>query len=89
MTNKRIWLVVQHQSDSDEFDNRTVYTCASQEIAEYAAAKLNKQYACNVELDDDNLFVDIKDTELDWHYYEVESSAIEETRQDIDEYDLV
>lgn len=80
----RVWLVVQHQSSSPEYDNRTVYVCNSMALAEYAAAKLNAQYAENVELDENNLFIDIKDDMLDSHYYTVESYAVEETKKDID-----
>lgn len=85
---KRVYLVIQHQTSSPEFDNRTVYVCNTKELAEYAAAKLNRKYAENVELDEDKLFVDIKDYDKESHYYEVESYAIEETKEDIDNYDL-
>lgn len=86
--NEYVYLVVQHQSTSPEYDNRTVYVCNTRELAEYAAAKLNKEYAENVELDEDNLFIDIKDDMLEWHYYTVDSCAVEKTKEDIDEYGI-
>lgn len=85
---KNVYLVVQHQTSDAEYDNRTVYVCETHALAEYAAAKLNKKYAENVELDEDNQFIDIKDEMLDSHYYTVEGCAVEQTKQDIDEYDM-
>jgi len=86
--NNYVYLVEQHQSDSPEFDNRTVYCCATRELAEYAAAKLNKQYSHNAILDEDNLFIDLPEGAEEWHYYTVESCAVEQTQHDIDEYDM-
>ena len=83
---KRVYLVIQHQTSDVEYDNRTVYVCETYAIAEYAAIKLNKRYAENVILDEDNLFVDIKDETKDSHYYTIESYAVEQSEQDIDEY---
>lgn len=84
----RVWLVIQHQSSDPEFDGRTVYVCKTEELAKYATIKLNKQYADNIELDDEGLAMDVIDENQDSHYYTYESYAIEETQADIDEYDL-
>lgn len=84
----RVWLVIQHQSADPEYDNRTVYVCKTEELAKYAAIKLNKRYAENAKLDDEGLFEDVIDEDDDSHYYTYESYAIEETQKDIDEYDL-
>lgn len=81
-----VYLVIQHQSADPEYDKSVVYTCATRKLAEYAAAKLNKEYQENVILDDDNQFVEVVDYDYDYHYYEVESYAIEKTKKDIDEY---
>ena len=83
---ENVYLVVQHQTSDPEFDNRTVYVCKTHALAEYAAAKLNKEYAENVNLDEDNQFVDIIDDDLDCHYYTVEGYAVEQDKKDIDEY---
>ena len=83
-----VYLVVQHQTSDPEFDNRTVYVCKTRTLADYAAAKLNVQYADNVNLDEDNQFVDIIDDNLDCHYYTVEGYAVEQDKHDIDEYDM-
>ena len=84
----RVWLVIQHQSSDPEYDNRTVYVCKTEELAKYAAIKLNKKYAYNIELSDEGEAMDIIDEDDDSHYYTYESYAIEETQKDIDEYDL-
>lgn len=86
--NKYVYLVMQHQSDDPEFYNYAVYVCESRELAEYAAAKLNKKYSYNAVLDENNQFVNIANTNIDWHYYEVESYVVEQTKKDIDEYIL-
>ena len=87
-TTDRVYLVIQHQSSDPEFDNRTVYVCKTKQLAEYAAAKLNRKYSYNATLDEDNNFVEVPDGAEDWHYYTVESYAVEETKADIDEYDM-
>lgn len=84
----RVWLVIQHQSSEPEYDGRTVYVCKTEELAKYATIKLNKQYADNIELDDEGLAMDVIDEDKDSHYYTHESYAIEETQEDIDRYDL-
>lgn len=85
---ERVYCVIQHQDSEPEFDNRTVYVCKTRELAEYAAAKLNKQYAKGVTLDEDSLVSDIANMDEDKHYYDVESYAIEQTKEDIDEYEM-
>lgn len=84
----RVWLVIQHQSSDPEFDGRTVYVCKTEELAKYATIKLNKRYAENIELSDEGEAMDVIDENQDSHYYTYESYAIEETQDDIDEYDL-
>ena len=80
-----VYLVIQHQFG--ECDKDVVYTCATREVAEYAAGKLNEKYASEgVILDEDNLFVDISDDDMmndSYHYYTVESSAIEESIEEL------
>lgn len=79
-----VYLVIQHQSGDPDYDKSVVYTCATEEVAEYAAKKLNKEYAENVELDEYGLFVDVKDWNLDYHYYDVEYFTIKQTTNDIE-----
>lgn len=83
-----VWLVIQHQSSDPEFDGRTVHVCKTEELAKYATIKLNKKYAENIELSDEGEAMDVIDENQDSHYYTYESYAIEETPDDIDEYDL-
>lgn len=84
----RVWLVIQHQSSEPEYDGRTVYVCKTEELAKYATIELNKEYADNIELDDEGLAMDVIDENQDSHYYTYESYAIEETQKDIDEYNF-
>lgn len=84
----RVWLVIQHQSSDPEFDGRTIHVCKTEELAKYATIKLNKKYAKNIELSDEGEAMDVIDENQDSHYYTYESYAIEETQDDIDEYDL-
>lgn len=90
MTNniERVYLVIQHQSSEPEFDGRTVYVCKTEELAKYAAIKLNKKYAENIELSDEGEAMDVIDENQDSHYYTYESYAVEQTQSDIDEYDM-
>lgn len=90
MTNKleRVWLVIQHQSSDEEFDGRVVYVCKTEEVAKYATIKLNKKYAENVELTDEGEALDVIDEYEDSHYYTYEASAVEQTKEDIDEYNM-
>lgn len=82
---RNVYLVIQHQFG--EYDNHVVYTCATREVAEYAAGKLNKEYASKgVELDEDNQFVSVSDDDMMsdlYHYYTVEAYAIEESIEDL------
>lgn len=84
----RVWLVIQHQSSDPEFDGRTIHVCKTEELAKYATIKLNKKYAENIELSDEGEAMDVIDENQDSHYYTYESYAVEETQDDIDEYDL-
>lgn len=83
MSKNRVYLVIQHQSDSPEYDKNVVYTCATREVAEYAASQLNKEYHENVILDEDNQFVEVINYDYDYHYYEVESYAIENSIEEL------
>lgn len=83
---KIVYLVIQHQTACPEFDNSTVYVCATREIAEYTARRLNRIYAENVKLDKNDLFYDVIDFELDYHYYDVEAIELEETTKKIDKH---
>lgn len=82
---KKVYLVIQHQFG--EYDNNIVYVCASEEVANYAAGKLNKLYASDgVTLDKSNLFVDVSNEDLDsdmYHYYTVESYAVEASIEEL------
>lgn len=81
-----VYLVIQHQALS-EYDKEVVYVCASEEVAEYAASQLNKEYASSgVELDENNLFVDVSDEDImndTYHYYTVESYAVENSIEEL------
>lgn len=83
MSNNRVYLVIQHQSSCPDFDKDVVYTCATREVAEYAAGQLNEEYHENVVLDDDNQFVKVVDYDYDYHYYEVKSYAIENSIEEL------
>ena len=81
-----VYLVIQHQALS-EYDKKVVYVCASEEVAEYAAGQLNKEYASSgVMLDENNLFVDVSDEDImgdTYHYYTVESYAVENSIEEL------
>lgn len=83
MIKNTVYLVIQHQSASPDFDKNVVYTCATREVAKYAAAKLNEEYHENVVLDDNYQFVEVADYNLDYHYYKVESYAIENSIEEL------
>ena len=87
--NNAIYLVIQHQALS-EYDNHVVFACASREVAEYAAGKLNKEYASSgVKLDKNNLFVSVSDKDLmgdTYHYYDVICRDIKQTKEDLNKY---
>lgn len=86
-TIKNIFLVVQHQPESPEYDNTTIYTYSSREEAEECAKRLNLEYAKGVVLDENGQFMFVVNEEEDTcHYYEVVSSLLE-TEVDDEVYD--
>jgi hypothetical protein len=86
MSMNKVYLVIQHQA-LNEYDKNVAYVCASREVAEYAAGQLNKEYASSgVKLDKDNLFVEVSDDDIMsdvYHYYTVESHAIENSIEEL------
>lgn len=83
---KIVYLVIQHQTACPEFDNSTIYVCATRKTAEYTARRLNCIFAENVKLNEENLFCDVIDFELDYHYYDVEAIEVEENRKKINKH---
>lgn len=79
---KNIYLVIQHQPAEPEYDNTTIYTYDNREAAEECAKRLNLEYAKGVVLDEDGLFYVVLNDEDDYHYYEVEASALEDKVDD-------
>ncbi|MBR2248092.1 MAG: hypothetical protein IJ880_13910 [Bacilli bacterium] len=77
-TIKDIFLVVQHQPESPEYDNTTIYTYSSREEAEECAKRLNLEYAKGVVLDEDGQILYVVDGEEEsCHYYSVDASLLE------------
>lgn len=76
-TIKSIYLVVQHQPASPEYDNSTIYTYSTKEEAEECARRLNLEYAKDVVLDEDGQLLYIVEDSDDYHYYTVEGSLLE------------
>ena len=88
-TIKDIFLVVQHQPESPEYDNTTIYTYSSREEAEECARRLNLEYAKGVVLDEEGQILYVVDGEEEFcHYYSVEALLLE-TEIDDDLYNPV
>lgn len=79
MSNKTVWLVIQHQSDDEEYDNSTVDVFETKEDATACARTLNRLYGTtsSIEFTPNWDFYDITDCSAEnYHYYTISSRTI-------------
>jgi hypothetical protein len=73
---KAVYLVRQTQTEADYY-NYTVYVVSDYDEAVRRAKLLNEHYADNVVLDEDGLFVEVKDYSEDYHYYDIQEMIVD------------
>lgn len=79
MANKTVWLVIQHQFDSEEYDNSTVDVFETEADATACARALNQLYGTtsSIEFTPNWDFYDITDYSAEnCHYYTISSRTI-------------
>lgn len=64
-----IYLIKQHQTDNEEYNNYIVKAVKTEEKAKQICSDLNREYADNVVLVD-GLFDSVYNDYLDYHYYD-------------------
>lgn len=72
----KVYLVKQTQ-ETDDYIDKTIYVCSTEERAMKYCQKLNKEYGCGCDFDKDWNFVDVLDYD-DCHYYDWEEMEVDE-----------
>lgn len=72
----KVYLVNQTQ-EVDNLVDKTIYVCSTCERAQEYCRKLNKEYGCGCEFDENWDLVEVLDYD-DCHYYDWESMEIDE-----------
>ncbi len=73
---KTVYLVKQTQ-EIDYFNDKTIYVCSTKERAIEYCQKLNKEYGCGCQFDDDWNFIMVDDID-NCHYYNWEGIEVDE-----------
>lgn len=73
---KMVYLVKQTQ-EIDYFNDKTIYVCSTKERAIEYCQKLNKEYGCGCQFDDDWNFIMVDDID-NCHYYDWEGMEVDE-----------
>lgn len=73
---KMVYLVKQTQ-EIDYYNDKTIYVCSTRERAIEYCQKLNKEYGCGCQFDDDWNFIMVDDID-NCHYYNWEGIEVDE-----------
>jgi hypothetical protein len=71
-----VYLVKQTQ-EIDNYVDKTIYVCSTKEKAMEYCQKLNAEYGCGCDFDDDDNLVEVLDYDS-CHYYDWEAMEIDE-----------
>ena len=74
MINKKVYLVIQNQTESD-WDREVIDVVDTEEKARKLCKEYNKEYAHNVILDEDGLATEITNDDV-YHFYEYKTMTV-------------
>lgn len=78
MAKEKIVYVVAQTQTSENYNDLPIYIMSVRLWAEKYAQRLNKEYAYGVYLDNEGNFVNIKNEEMDYHFYRVIPMVLDE-----------